>query len=543
MIKTAKIVFFIFLGIPWVSAQGGDATEEFALQLLSRYSPDGAEIVNLAGELQSSQTPFKVSDYLENDSRKSLLSSLNTVVHEACHELTRFKGEEIAADSLDIPVERISNVLYFYLSESRFMLVNRTKTFPSRDMVDTIPDRMRTFRFNYIDTPEVLQSTQVWGIYGLLNEFNAYVQGTRASLDLYSYYAELDRPLEWLDYFQNIDATLYGGLEFRYYILSYLLYARQRRPDIYEGLMNNLAFIHAFFEVDELMRNTIQEYAKRKKFLFRFLSQRGMQVVERNGMLLFHHGHQTISSKNFQDVVALLQKEMNQPRFLFMLNTLKNRIQETGLKDLNHKVLESVKQSIAKIDADLAADRAALANEMREMTMKWYRQPLRFRDKTEDVPYAFMDMQAADVHVDSHVVWAHFDMVELPQQMHFNQRRVRDNKLEYEWAVYFDLDGDEQDDLGVSVSRFKYADSEPVKGSLVKHLQSTFWRFPGTGKEILQDLLPISQINNHLIFRIPREPHLRNITPETRVRFEISHRDGRYLFMDELLYSDRKILE
>ncbi len=543
MINTARIVFFVLLGMNWVLAQKGDPTEDFALQLLSRHSPDGTEIVQLALELQSRQSPFKVSEYLEPDTRRSLLSSLNTVVHEACHELTRFKGEEIAADSLDIPVERISNVLYFYLSESRFILVNRTKTFPSRDMVDAIPDRMRTFRFSYIDTPEVLQSTQVWGVYGLLNEFNAYVQGTRVSLDLYHYYAELDRPPEWLDYFQNIDATLYGGLEFRYYILSYLLYARQRRPKVYHDLINNSAFIHAFLAVDELMRDTIQGYAQRKKFLFPYLSERGLQVYERNGMVLFHHGNQTISSKNFQDVVALLQKEMNQPKFLFLINTLRDKIHGSDLNGLNREVLDSVKESVAKIDADLAAERAALVDEMREMTMKWYQQPLRFRDKTEDVPYAFMDMRAADVHVDSHVVWAHFDMVELPQLMPFNQRRVKDNKLEYEWSVYFDLDGDGQDDVGVSVSRFKYADSKPVSGSLVKNLQSTFWRFPGTGKEILQDLLPISQINNHLIFRIPRQPHLINISPETRVRFQISHRDGRYLFMDEILYSNQKILD
>jgi hypothetical protein len=157
MIKTTRIVFFVLLGMNWAMAQKGDPTEDFALQLLSRHSPDGAEIVQLGLELESRQSPFKVSEYIEPDTRRSLLSSLNTVVHEACHELTRFKGEEIAADSLDIPVERISNVLYFYLSESRFILVNRTKTFPSRDMVDTIPDRMRTFRFSYIDTPEVLQ--------------------------------------------------------------------------------------------------------------------------------------------------------------------------------------------------------------------------------------------------------------------------------------------------------------------------------------------------------------------------------------------------
>jgi hypothetical protein len=63
--------------------------------------------------------------------------------------------------------------------------MKKTKTFPSREIIPSIPENLRTFRFSdYVETTNEIQSTQNEGIYGLLDEFNSYYQGTKASFDL-----------------------------------------------------------------------------------------------------------------------------------------------------------------------------------------------------------------------------------------------------------------------------------------------------------------------------------------------------------------------
>jgi hypothetical protein len=54
----------------------------------------------------------------------------------------------------------------------------------------------------------------------------------------------------WKDFFISGGNNLQAYSEFRFYILSYMLYAEANEPEIYEGIMNNRAYLAALQAMD-----------------------------------------------------------------------------------------------------------------------------------------------------------------------------------------------------------------------------------------------------------------------------------------------------
>ena len=82
------------------------------------------------------------------------------------------------------------------------------------------------------------------GIYGLLEEYNAYYYGALSTFELYPYYSGLkngNNPDGLENYKQEIQSDIMAHFEFNLFFAWYLSFAKTKHPDVYEDIMNNNA--------------------------------------------------------------------------------------------------------------------------------------------------------------------------------------------------------------------------------------------------------------------------------------------------------------
>ena len=197
---------------------------------------------------QANDLPQMVADIAQ--SMGEALDSMGTLVHEECHRFTDTDGT------------RFNNVVSRYMEESEniyvgggeYILVPMTDVFYSSEMVNVIPDTLKTYRFEtYVNGDTDMASIQ-FGPYGLLDEFTAYCWGQNDD----------NRMLDYMeDYGLDTGGTANNYLayaEFRYYILTYMLYARDNYPEVYEGILENDSFRRAFSAVDDTFAGLVEEF-------------------------------------------------------------------------------------------------------------------------------------------------------------------------------------------------------------------------------------------------------------------------------------------
>jgi hypothetical protein len=146
---------------------------------------------------------------------------------------------------------RATRYFSYYLNRHRTRFDRLYPTFPVRDIAGYIPEANRTGRFKVYVTDDV--PAQYLGIFSLLDEYNATYWSQRTVYDLYKYYqAELPLTAEtWRAYFGAQSGTFLGWAEFRYFILTYLLYAKDNHPEVYQKLLADERLRETFTEIDD----------------------------------------------------------------------------------------------------------------------------------------------------------------------------------------------------------------------------------------------------------------------------------------------------
>lgn len=288
-----------------VPAFGDTPTEANVLALLDRYDPDGAFILRKSG------------NYMTWFNFGGLLDSVDTAVHEQYHSLSFSVGFSLMSSGGDWTQKDV-----YYAGNGILLPVTMTKVYNSREMIPYIPENLRdTFRFDtYIDTSEANLTSVKNGIYGLMNEFTAYSCGMNNTVNLYDYYKTHARTMaDWRQY-ANLGANdRLAYAEFRYYMLTYLLYAKDKYPDVYSGIVNNSEFKQAFRLVDDRYAGNIQRYEQSLNDLKQFLAGTGHQVqiseewffIDNQGTGIFGPDYQKLmsamSADNYQKELAVLK--------------------------------------------------------------------------------------------------------------------------------------------------------------------------------------------------------------------------------------------
>lgn len=306
-----------------VSAQilSNKDAEAKILEYLEQYSPDEHTMMSL---LADTPTKFNIGGtqitlsreqsptvWLNERTEKGIIESLNTVVHETMHGFTsRYAYVLLEKNPVDGYKFGDSHSAFF-LDKDEIYLVKHTDVFTSNKLKSEIPKALRTFRFNpYITPRDNNLGSQIQGIYGLMDEWNAYYHGTKTAYDLFEYYQQKanDDNKIYLEHVSNLAGTYFAYYEFKYYILKYLELARNDYPDIYAGIMSNENLRRAYTAIDNRFSTLLSQFEERLDIIENIVTSDNYTSVHRED------GYYFIGSNGvglFSEEAEMLKKELN----------------------------------------------------------------------------------------------------------------------------------------------------------------------------------------------------------------------------------------
>lgn len=259
-----------------IKAQNSSPTTQKVYQLLDKYSPESAALIRLLYRLPSSFEFPEVVMNLSNEqavdvwvsepTEKGIITSLNTVVHESMHGLTSRLPYELILKNDNLSYKMDDEYSAFYVNKDSIFLVKHSPVFNSNKISNEIPKALRTFRYKpYISPKSANLGSQVNGIYGLMDEWNAYYFGTQTSYDLFEYFqSKSSSNYEvYLEHISNLAGTYYAYYEFKYFMLKYLEFAKTNERVIFDGIMANTELRKAYNSIDDRYTQLLLAIEKR----------------------------------------------------------------------------------------------------------------------------------------------------------------------------------------------------------------------------------------------------------------------------------------
>jgi hypothetical protein len=174
-----------------------------------------------------------VNQMATGDSLSEYLLELPTVIHEANHHYNGENGPSF------------NKTRYYYTTGDEKFVVDVFPVFPSSEInaIAPLEDKRKIFRYNtYITSRTPYLDSRVNGIFGLLEEMNAYYHSMLSSLSLYGYYKSkygFNNAEIYVNWLGAIGSYRYALNEFSIFISWYLQAARQNHPDAYQKICNS----------------------------------------------------------------------------------------------------------------------------------------------------------------------------------------------------------------------------------------------------------------------------------------------------------------
>ena len=285
------------------------------MEMLRKYAPAGYQVVyqydhtswaykQPGCSIRMSRADFMA--FVQGSTPMEMAVGLPTAVHETCHSYS----SKMAWYYKEKRNLGCGHFMAYPMDLDEVAVVRVTPTFPAVETVARIPAAARTHRCEtYISRASRDQTTQKFGIYGLVDEFNAYSQGTRTAVDLGAFYErEAPRdPRACLQYFQAVNGISSARLEFKIFILAYLAEAKARNPTMYRAFVANRELMRAFFRVDALFAATMQRYHRNQGAIVARLRSSGITVSENDRFLTIGDrgvGTNTLSERSLDAVLA-----------------------------------------------------------------------------------------------------------------------------------------------------------------------------------------------------------------------------------------------
>ena len=228
--------------------------------LLDHYSPTGSWIVRsndtlprefvVGGRTITLTSSGTFATYFDNGKPDRLVDQMDTAVHEVYHTISTRLGYQLLVEAKAPDLVKAGG-LY---TGGAPLLVEYSATYPAREMATSFPANAVTSRYaTYVSPSGEQQSTQVDGVFGLLDEWAAYLHGSRTTLDFWPWVRDVaprTRELATI-YRWRFHGMWVAYAEFKLFILHYVLHARTHRPDVYRGLVGNASFRRAFVATDD----------------------------------------------------------------------------------------------------------------------------------------------------------------------------------------------------------------------------------------------------------------------------------------------------
>jgi hypothetical protein len=184
-----------------------------------------------------------VMDWTYDTTRATLYGDFGTVIHESTHNFN--SGRYLVIPGIEVPV-------------------TKTATYNSNEFKKIVPAdaSKRIFRFNTYVGDSAVVSANKSGIYGMMDEFSAYANGTRADvLAAKTALAYGDTALA-RTFLSQAKGTYFAYYEFNLFIAWYLHHAKTDHADIYKETMANTNLRVTYTLLDQEFKATIAELKK-----------------------------------------------------------------------------------------------------------------------------------------------------------------------------------------------------------------------------------------------------------------------------------------
>jgi len=248
----------------WLSTKfnSDKVKSDFLLFLAKNYSSNSLTILN-------SEKSFKeYTVYARGSSHREMVDDYTTVIHESLHGYDMTKSMDLWSKYVfDENAPAKSWNVYFHSAQTE-IVVPQFSTYKSTELNKVILREWQKeiFRYSTYVGDGSGVSSQEDGIYGMVEEFNAYYQGTKAGYELRPYYQSFCQETDcWQDYLANISSTVYAYHEFRLFIAWYLKYAQQKHPKVYQDCLKNENLKVAFTLTNNAYKQLIADYFQARK--------------------------------------------------------------------------------------------------------------------------------------------------------------------------------------------------------------------------------------------------------------------------------------
>jgi len=228
--------------------------------LLDRFSPTGSWIVHsdetlprefvVGGRKLSLSSSSTFATWITDGAPDRMLPLMSTAVHETYHTISTRLGYQLLVDA-NAPELIDAEGVY---AGGAPMLVEFSALYPAREMDATFPKDAVTLRYPiYVSPSEDSRGTQRYGVFGLLDEWVAYLHDRRMILDFWPWIRdEAPKTPDIYGRWRHEFAGMWlAYAELKVFILHYLVHARTNRPDVYSALVRNASFRRAFVAVDD----------------------------------------------------------------------------------------------------------------------------------------------------------------------------------------------------------------------------------------------------------------------------------------------------
>ena len=310
MISVRLILAFCFFSL-FSLAQ---VSEQYIFDNLKKYSPTTYYVISsyknsgptMSFRGRSVTSSMSHLKYCDLSSKERFLSTFSNTVHETVHAFDSHLPLIQAKQSGEDPRETEDEG--FYIDETTKFVYKfpKNKLFSARYLSETIPLNLRTYRYDsYIETKHLNQSTQLNGIIGLMEEFNAYYHGSKAVYDFLPIYRETYGENFLWHWASELTSNADAFYEFDFFIKEYLWYAKKNYPALYSELKNDENFKTIYKTIRAKFSVMIAEYEK-KYDEFTLLAKKGTGLIyssEKHSSLIFPILSNQIKSVRYETIV------------------------------------------------------------------------------------------------------------------------------------------------------------------------------------------------------------------------------------------------
>lgn len=253
----------------------------FYLQLAKKYNSPAIQ------EILSSDTKNAFDQYVDGHTEEELIDDFGTVIHELLHA---YDAHEMEAHT-------------YFIATGAKVRVPMGKYYNSKELNAIVRKGAQdsVFRYGlYIGGRSDLHGMEVglnkgddsevmsvkMGMYGIVEEYNAYYHDNQATYELYDYFLDTYGPSDakaMSRYMEMTEKATVACHEFRLFVGWYLVHAKNKHPEIYNDMLSNKALRAAFTLIDDKYQSLVRLVAERKASLSGKLEENAFNLLDFSG--------------------------------------------------------------------------------------------------------------------------------------------------------------------------------------------------------------------------------------------------------------------